>query len=489
MKKILGVFSKCLFIVLIASFSIGSLKGQTPQPTQTQKKPLTLTNILVALGSQKILDMEEKNRILIEAVIDRGITFTVTPEIEDELKRAGASEALINAIKIKAQASSSSNQNQPNNPQPTIDYTAYEKRADSYVQKGKYELAIPLYDQAIAINPKVSSLYVKRGFAFFNTQDPDLALLDYNKAIELNPKDALAFFYRAQLHEKSRNLEDALEDYKKAVELDPNNEQAKTALKNITAQLPKPTPSPPQGQIASVNTSPVQPPVTQPPVQPIVTPNTSPEKPKPAEPKPIEKSKSNEPEPREKPKSAEPRSPEKPKSSETKPAEEKPNSSVQPPVTTNVPKNNPEQPKPSESQVASRIGGEVKNPQPSDTVKTNPQMPNNPQKPTEEQINSILETDLEDVIIGVGQITSSDIVRLVKPVYPQLAQRAGIGGQVKVEVTWDGQGKVISAKAIEGHNLLRSVCEDAARKSEFKPRMIEGKPVKARGFLVYSFAK
>jgi TonB family protein len=483
MKKVLGVFSKCLLIALIASFSIGSLKGQTPQPTQ--KKPLTLTNILVALGSQKILDMEEKNRILIEAVIDRGITFTVTPEIEDELKRAGASEALINAIKMKAQVSSS--QNQPNNPQPAVDYTAYEKRADSYVQKGKYELAIPLYDQAIAINPKVSSLYVKRGFAFFNTQDPDLALLDYNKAIELNPKDALAFFYRAQLHEKNRNLEDALEDYKKAAELDPNNEQAKTALKNIMAQLPKPTPSPPQGQIASVNTSPVQPPVTQPPVQPI-NPNTSSEKPKPVEPKPIEKPKSNESEPKEKPKSTESKPSEKPKSSETKPIEEKPNSSVQPPVTTNVPKNNPEQPKPSESQIA-QIGSEVKNPQPSSVATTNPRMSNNPQKPTEEQINSILETNLEDVIIGVGQITSSDIVRLVKPVYPQVAQRAGIGGQVRVEVTWDEQGKVISAKAIEGHTLLRSVCEDAARKSEFKPRIIEGKPVKARGFLVFSFAK
>jgi len=476
MEKISKVFLKLLIIFSITCFGVG-IGAQTPQTTP-QKKPLTLTNILVALGSQKIQDMDEKNRILIEAVIDRGVTFAVTPEIEDELKRAGASEILINTIKMKTQATQPANPTPTPAPQPQVDYTTFEKRADSYVQRGKYELAIPLYDQAITLSPRVSSLYVKRGFALFNTQDYDLALADYNKAIDLNSKDATAFFYRAQLYEKSGNLENALEDYQKAAELDPNNEQIKTALKNLAARVPKPTPSP--SQIASANTTPpVQPPVTQP-SQTTATQT---------------KENSTQPKNESKKEKSEPKNEPKKESNSESSKNSKNEAPKNEPPKSEPPKNESIKNEPPKNEVAKNEPpkSEKQESSPNKETKNANQSSNQPSnsKPavTDEQINDILNTDLEDIVIGVGQITASDIVELVRPSYPQVAQRSGIAGQVKVEVTWDGQGKVISAKAVEGPSLLRGVSEDAARKSKFKPRTIEGKPVKARGYIVFNFAR
>jgi TonB family protein len=56
-----------------------------------------------------------------------------------------------------------------------------------------------------------------------------------------------------------------------------------------------------------------------------------------------------------------------------------------------------------------------------------------------------------------------------------------------VEVTIDENGNVISAKAVSGHPLLQSAAVAAARLAKFKPTLLEGKPVKVIGVIVYSF--
>jgi outer membrane biosynthesis protein TonB len=81
----------------------------------------------------------------------------------------------------------------------------------------------------------------------------------------------------------------------------------------------------------------------------------------------------------------------------------------------------------------------------------------------------------------------TNLIELVKPVFPLAAKAVRAFGEVKVEIVVDEAGKVASAKAILGHPLLRTASEQAALKSTFSPIMTEGKPVKTSGIIIYTF--
>jgi TonB family protein len=57
----------------------------------------------------------------------------------------------------------------------------------------------------------------------------------------------------------------------------------------------------------------------------------------------------------------------------------------------------------------------------------------------------------------------------VPPIYPELAKRMKITGEVKVEATIDPDGKVTEAKAVSGSKSLSLAAEDAVRKWRFVP--------------------
>jgi TonB family protein len=88
--------------------------------------------------------------------------------------------------------------------------------------------------------------------------------------------------------------------------------------------------------------------------------------------------------------------------------------------------------------------------------------------------------------IDVG-VVNGKALRLPRPEYPSLARGARASGSVNVLVTIDETGKVIAARAISGHPLLREASEAAAREARFQPPMISGKPVKVTGIIIYNF--
>lgn len=75
----------------------------------------------------------------------------------------------------------------------------------------------------------------------------------------------------------------------------------------------------------------------------------------------------------------------------------------------------------------------------------------------------------------------------LEPMYPLIAKAARASGAVKVEVAIDEAGKVVSARAVSGHPLLRDSALAAARQWKFKPTTISGKPVKVSGVLTFNF--
>ena len=67
-----------------------------------------------------------------------------------------------------------------------------------------------------------------------------------------------------------------------------------------------------------------------------------------------------------------------------------------------------------------------------------------------------------------GGVLNGMAVSLPRPLYPPMAKQIGASGQVRVQVSVDGNGNVVSARAISGHPLLRSAAENAARQSKMR---------------------
>jgi TonB family protein len=61
------------------------------------------------------------------------------------------------------------------------------------------------------------------------------------------------------------------------------------------------------------------------------------------------------------------------------------------------------------------------------------------------------------------------VVRMVSPVYPDLAQRLQMSGVVKLSATVAPDGSVKSAKPVGGHPLLINAAHDAVMNWKFAP--------------------
>jgi Ca-activated chloride channel family protein len=89
--------------------------------------------------------------------------------------------------------------------------------------------------------------------------------------------------------------------------------------------------------------------------------------------------------------------------------------------------------------------------------------------------------------LNVGQLNSK-AVSLPKPLYPEAARRMRVEGAVKVLVTIDVSGRVISARAESGNVLLRESAVKAARLARFAPALVSGQAVAVTGFITYTFS-
>lgn len=93
-----------------------------------------------------------------------------------------------------------------------------------------------------------------------------------------------------------------------------------------------------------------------------------------------------------------------------------------------------------------------------------------------------------DTPISGGDIGAArGVLKRVPPAYPPVAKAAGAQGTVAVGIVINESGEVISAKAVEGHPLLREAAVEAARQWQFKPTELDGKPVKVTGRVTFNF--
>jgi tetratricopeptide (TPR) repeat protein len=225
--------------VLSFVFILSTLAGAS----FAQGSQLTLADILIGLRSKKVT-LPERNQILTDAVLTRGTTFAITPEIEKELATTGADKALIAAIRMKGQAVKIASVNPPpvetkKAEPPPPDFAFYEKRADASLAKGDLDAAVVDYTKAIEMNGTSPSAYLSRANVHLAKKSWDLAIADLSRVVELNPKNAAAFAKRADALENKGYADLAEADYNKAFELDPSNETAKASAARLQTEREK----------------------------------------------------------------------------------------------------------------------------------------------------------------------------------------------------------------------------------------------------------
>jgi TonB family protein len=93
----------------------------------------------------------------------------------------------------------------------------------------------------------------------------------------------------------------------------------------------------------------------------------------------------------------------------------------------------------------------------------------------------------KDRVVKVSRVLNSEALSLPKPRYPALALQIHLEGVVNVQVLIDETGKVVSAKAVDGHPMLIPDAVRAANQARFSPTIIGDQPVKVSGVISYNF--
>lgn len=90
-------------------------------------------------------------------------------------------------------------------------------------------------------------------------------------------------------------------------------------------------------------------------------------------------------------------------------------------------------------------------------------------------------------IVSQGGPINANALYLPQPKYPEQARAKNLRGAVNVQVMIDEKGNVISAAAVSGNELFRNPAIQAAWKARFKKLLLDCKPKKYTGVIVYNF--
>jgi TonB family protein len=92
-------------------------------------------------------------------------------------------------------------------------------------------------------------------------------------------------------------------------------------------------------------------------------------------------------------------------------------------------------------------------------------------------VTCTFERDEEDEPVrAIGDIKPPKLIKMVKPVHPEIAKQAIVEGVVILEATTDVYGRVVNTKILRSIPLLDQAAIDAVRQWIYEPMIIDGKP-------------
>lgn len=89
--------------------------------------------------------------------------------------------------------------------------------------------------------------------------------------------------------------------------------------------------------------------------------------------------------------------------------------------------------------------------------------------------------------LNLSSLITSKVISKPVPPYPTPAKAVRAQGPVTVEILVDEQGRVVSARAMNGHPLLRLAAQQAALQARFSPTILGNQAVKVTGVITYNF--
>jgi len=89
--------------------------------------------------------------------------------------------------------------------------------------------------------------------------------------------------------------------------------------------------------------------------------------------------------------------------------------------------------------------------------------------------------------IRISTLEQAMVVRRVEPVYPDLARRARISGQVQLEGVIGTDGRIRELKVLSGHALLTKAALDAVSQWFYRPTTLNGDPVEVIAPITVTF--
>ncbi len=219
-----------------------------------QKQPVTLNDIKNNLKNyktepdQNCNTLAKMNVCVINSIKLRGISFTLSPQDEMDVRKIGATDELIITIRkniaekklynfdyeldnfdktfqesflINAIALNDEALDQLVNSSPDSIGKTYFNRARIYYRQKKYDLAIPEIIKAINKNFKGVEVYEFLGSNYQEQGNYDKAIENYTIALNKYDKEnTKALNNRGNSYSKNKEYDLAVKDYSKAIELD-----------------------------------------------------------------------------------------------------------------------------------------------------------------------------------------------------------------------------------------------------------------------------
>lgn len=107
--------------------------------------------------------------------------------------------------------------------------SAYTNRGVIFYKLGEIGKSLADYNRAVELNPNDSATYVNLSSIYFDVGDTDQALNSLNKAAELDSKNAVAYYNLGVIHQTLGDYNLAISDYNRSLLIDPNNAEAYNA--------------------------------------------------------------------------------------------------------------------------------------------------------------------------------------------------------------------------------------------------------------------
>jgi TonB family protein len=99
----------------------------------------------------------------------------------------------------------------------------------------------------------------------------------------------------------------------------------------------------------------------------------------------------------------------------------------------------------------------------------------------------VMKSNVNGQVPDIPQGLAPELLHHADPEYPALARNSRIEGDVEVKIHVAADGHVIEAEAVQGHPLLITAALEAVRQWEYKPALVECKPVEFLSEVSFQF--